>query len=251
VPNCKSFLLQRLKESTSGDAQRFQHRDASCHQVFFLQGKEPKEIHTILRETIGEHSPTYATLKNWVTQFKRGEFSTCGAPSPGRRKTVTTPEIIDQKRELILDDSRISVKSIAEQLGISGERVGYIIHKDLDMRKLSAKWVTKCLEADQKVNGASLLGNFRIFWRDLNDFLLLLVTMDKTWLYHYDPETKKQSMKWWHSISPRLKISECKNPLENFSPQFFFVIRTASSLLIIFQRAKLSTRSITHLCWCN
>ena len=31
----------------------------------------------------------------------------------------------------------------------------------------------------------------------------------------------------------------------------FFGIKTASSSLIIFQRAKLSTPSITHLCWCN
>ena len=45
---------------------------------------------------------------------------------------------------------RISAKSIAEQLGISRERVGSIIHEDLDMRKLSAKCVPKCLNADQK-----------------------------------------------------------------------------------------------------
>jgi hypothetical protein len=31
-------------------------------------------------------------------------------------------------------------------------------------------------------------------WRDPNDFLSRLVTMDETWLYHYDPETKQQSM---------------------------------------------------------
>jgi len=31
----------------------------------------------------------------------------------------------------------------------------------------------------------------------------------------------------------------------------FFGIKTAYSSLIIFQRAKLSTRSITHLWWCN
>jgi len=35
-----------------------------------------------------------------------------------------------------------------------------------------------------------------------------------------------------------------------FLPRFFG-IKTASSSLIIFQRAKLSTRSITYLCWCN
>ena len=67
-------------------------------------------------------------------------FSTCVAPRPGRPKTMTTPEIIDQIHELNLEDRRISAKSIAEQLGISRERVGPIIHEDLDMRKLSAKW---------------------------------------------------------------------------------------------------------------
>jgi len=63
---------------------------------------------------------------------------------------VTTPEIIDQIHELILEDRWISAKSIAEELNISRERVGSIIHEDLDMQKLSAKWVQKCLNAGQK-----------------------------------------------------------------------------------------------------
>ena len=61
----------------------------------------------------------YATVKNWVAQFQRGDFSTCDAPCPGQHKTVTTQEIIDQIHELILEDHWISTKSIAEQLGIS------------------------------------------------------------------------------------------------------------------------------------
>jgi len=85
-----------------------------------------------------------------VAQFKRGDFSTCDAPRPGRHKTVPTPEIIHQSHEPILEKRRIPAKSIAEQLGISRERVGSIIHEDLYMRKLSAKWVPKCLNADQK-----------------------------------------------------------------------------------------------------
>jgi len=59
---------------------------------------------------------------------------------------LITPEIIDQIHELILEYSQILAKSIAEQLGIS---LGSIIHEDLDMGKLSAKWVPKCLNADQ------------------------------------------------------------------------------------------------------
>ena len=72
-----------------------------------LQGKVLKEIHAILTETLGEHALSYATIKNWVAQFKC-DFSTCDAPRPGQPKTVTTPEIIDQIHR------RISAKSIAE-----------------------------------------------------------------------------------------------------------------------------------------
>jgi len=43
------------------------------------------------------------------------------------------------------------------------------------------------------------------FRLDPNDFLSRLVTMNETWLYHYDPETKQRSMEWRHSGSPRHK----------------------------------------------
>jgi len=61
---------------------------------------------------------------------------------------VTIPEIIDKIHELILKDRWILAKSVAEQLVISREWVGSIIHEDLDMQKLSAKWVPKCLKVD-------------------------------------------------------------------------------------------------------
>ena len=152
MPNCKSFLVTEVERKHVRRRARFQqHRDSSCHIFFFfLQGKAPKEILTILIETLGEHAQLCAIVKSWVTQFKRGDFSTCDAPCPGRTETVTTKEIIDQIHKLTLEDHQTSAKLIAEQLGISFVRVGSIIHKDLDIRKLSAKCVPKCLNADQK-----------------------------------------------------------------------------------------------------
>jgi len=64
--------------------------------------------------------------------------------------TQNSPEIIDQIHELIMEDGQISAKSIAEQMGMSRAQVGSINHEDFDMRKLSAKWVLRCLNADQK-----------------------------------------------------------------------------------------------------
>jgi hypothetical protein len=106
-----------------------------------------------------------------VAQFKR-YFSTCDASRPGRPKTVTIPEIIEHILKLILEDRQISVKSIAEQRGISRERIWSIIHEDLDTRKFPAKWVSKCMKADQKRQrcqpSEQLLESFR---RGSNDFL--------------------------------------------------------------------------------
>ena len=93
--------------------------------------------------------------------------------------------------------------------------------------------------------------NFRIFRHDPNDFLSRSVTMDETWLYHYDPEIKQQSMEWRHSGSLRPKKIWVQKSAEKLLVSIFFGIKTASSTLIAFQRVKLSTRSITHLCWCN
>ena len=133
------FLVTEAERKYFRQRARFQqHGDASCHQVFFFparQGAEGNARHS--DRSIGEHAPSYDTVKNWMDQFKRGDFPTCDAPRPERPKTVTTPEIIDQIHVLILEDGRVSGKSIAEQLGISREQVDSIIHEDLNMRKLS------------------------------------------------------------------------------------------------------------------
>jgi hypothetical protein len=59
-------------------------------------------------------------------------------------------------------------------------------------------------------------------------------------------------MEWQHSASPHPapRNFDYKNLLEEFL-SWIFGIKTASSSLIIFQRAKLSMWSITYLCWCN
>jgi len=68
-----------------GDARDFNNIETrAIIKFFFLQGKAQKEIHAILTETLGKYAPSYSTVKNWVTQFKRGEFSTYEAPRPGR-----------------------------------------------------------------------------------------------------------------------------------------------------------------------
>jgi len=44
-----------MKGSMPGDARDFNNMRTRAVNKFFLQGKAPKEIHAILKETLGEH----------------------------------------------------------------------------------------------------------------------------------------------------------------------------------------------------
>jgi len=63
--------------------------------------------------------------------------------------------------------------------------------------------------------------------------------MDEIWLYHYDTDTKQQSMEWRHSGSPGPKIkSERKNSGGKYLASNFWD-REGILNFIIFLRAKL------------
>ena len=188
-----------------------------------------------------------------MVQFKRGDFSTCDAPRPGRPKTVTTPEINDQIHELILEDHQISAKSIVEQLGISHEWVGSIILEDLDIQKLPMKWVLKCLNTDQKRQWCQSSEQLLEFFRcHPNDFLSQLVTMDETWLYHYDPQTKQQTVEWRHSGSPRPKKCRVQKSVGKVLASIFW---DQDGILLTDYLPKGQTISVEYysslLVWCN
>ena len=85
-------------------------------------------------------------------RVKRGRTSLEDDPREGRSKSATTPEIIEQVHNMVLDDQRMKVREISETIGISNERVGYILHEELNMKKLCARWVLHLLTADQKMH---------------------------------------------------------------------------------------------------
>jgi hypothetical protein len=103
-----------------------------------------------------------------MARFSTGHLSTEGEGCSGTPTHVTIPGNVDANHSIILDDRIISTKKIAERLAISQERVGYIIHEILDMRKLSAKWVPKCLNADRSVSVCLL---HKPFWTDFSRIL--------------------------------------------------------------------------------
>jgi len=59
------FFLQRLEGSMSGDARDFNNIGTRAVIKYFFPARQgTKEIHAILTETLREHAPSYATVKN-------------------------------------------------------------------------------------------------------------------------------------------------------------------------------------------
>ena len=168
-----------------------------------LKGLPPKEVHEDMIATLGEEAPSYTTVKKWAAEFKRGRESLEDDPRSGRPVTVSTQDVIDKVLDIILADRRTTQRTIAFELQISQERVHNIIHQDLGMTKVSARWVPRLLTPDHKrARLVTSRDNLALFERDPEDFLQRFVTMDETWVHHYQPESKEQSKQWKRPGSP-------------------------------------------------
>jgi histone-lysine N-methyltransferase SETMAR len=118
---------------------------------------------------------------------------------------MKTDENVDKVRTLVRNDRRLSIRMIAEELNVDKETVRQILTENLKMKKACAKMVPKNLSEDQKLNREEMCQNVLEKIEEDPDFLNSVVTCDETWFFQYDPETKRQSVQWKTTHSPRPK----------------------------------------------
>ena len=90
--------------------------------------------------------------------------------------------------------------AIATKLAVQ-EMTGSLVYQ-----KICAVWVPRLLTEDHKVQRKAVTSEmFRRYQDEGYDFLLSIVTGKVSWLHHFDPEIKRQSMDWHHLDSPTKK----------------------------------------------
>jgi histone-lysine N-methyltransferase SETMAR len=112
-------------------------------EPFVKESLTPNKIHLKFIKVYGDSSHSFSTIKKWAAEFKRGRTSLEDDPREGRPKSATPPEIIEQVHDMLSDDRWMKAREIAETIGISKERVGYILHEEMYMKKLCARWVAR------------------------------------------------------------------------------------------------------------
>ncbi|XP_048241526.1 uncharacterized protein LOC125374615 [Haliotis rufescens] len=140
--------------------------------------------------------PSSATVKRWVKEFQRGRESFEDDARSGRPSTSTSPENIDTVHKLVMENRRITIHELEETTGLSYGSIHNIIHGKLHISKVCGRWVPRMLTDDMKLTRYNA---------NPGDFYFRIVTSDETWVYHYDPESKRESMKWKHATSPKTK----------------------------------------------
>ena len=107
--------------------------------VLVLKGKTDKEIHGELADVYGSSASSYAQVKFWVGEFKRGRTSLEDEARSGPQMDATDEEMCKKVRDLVYFDRRIQAEEIVQALGISHGSVSTILHDRLGLCKLTAR----------------------------------------------------------------------------------------------------------------
>ena len=121
----------------------------------------------------------------------------------GRSKEIRTPELIGQIKNFMDKDCRVFIETVSAQFDVSVGTLHTIIREELKMRKICVKFVPRVLREDQKERRCHDSREMVELIDSDPAVLDALVTCDESWLYCYDPETKRQNSQWKHAGSPR------------------------------------------------
>jgi len=131
-------------------------------------GKSGNEIREMLVQVHGDKAMKKTAVYKWMKRFSEGRESVTDEVRSGQPGTSRTEEKITNVRQIVRENRRLTVMSIAEQVNIDRERVRKISTEDLDMRKVCSKMVPKELTEGKKQRRITicqhLLRGKKIFW---------------------------------------------------------------------------------------
>ena len=121
--------------------------------VFFLwkEGTPTGDIVQRLRNVFGDNAIGRTAVFKWVQRFQTGRQSLEDDPRSGRPTSGGTDNV-KVIEEVVSGDRCLTVREIACVTGISKSQVHRIITNELQMRKLTARWVPRFLSDVHKEN---------------------------------------------------------------------------------------------------
>ena len=175
----------------------------------------------MIQEGFGDQSLSRTQVFQWHARFKTGRTSVDDEHT-GRPTSCTTPETVARIQELIRQGRRRIIRDIAEEVEVGYGTCQRVLTEELGMNRVAAKFVPRILTADQKQQRVNVCTELRQLASHDETFLSRVITGDESWVYGYDPETKRQSSQWKSPMSPRpKKARQVKSNLKSMIITFF------------------------------
>ena len=171
----------------------------------------PTEIHADLQKVYGNGALKYATVCKWVCRYNDGWESIENDPRLGRLVSVLTEKNVATVKTLIVEDALYTMQEIEELSGIHLSSVLKICER-LGLRKICARWVPHLLTDEQKQSRVRLPSQVKEKYDKCDPCRLEeIVTGDKTWIYHFQPDSNAKNKVWVSSEGNRPVIERrCK-----------------------------------------
>ena len=140
----------------------------------FKLGKSPKETHEMLILVYGDAAVTLKTVYKWFDRFRKGFESIDDEERSGLLSTSCTDKNIAKVNKMVRSNRRLTIREIADDLHISFGSVQQILTKDLNMKRVSAKFVPRILTPAQKQSVCPFHWNCGTVWLHILTFRKVL-----------------------------------------------------------------------------
>ena len=202
----------------------------SVEQQFNLKflvrlGKTPTEALKLLQEVYGDETMSRTRFFEWHRRLKEGRREEVEDDRrSGRPSTSRTDENVERVRQKVRSDCRFTVRIVADELCMNSKRVWRIITEDLGMRKIYAKMVPRLPNEGEKERLVEVCQDILDQLETEPSLPKRVVTGDESWIFEYDPLTKRQSLEWKSALSPRpKKASVFKSKIKVMLIAFFHI----------------------------
>ena len=120
------------------------------HQRYYIfvewkNGTSAADIHQKLVVAEGVKALHLSTIYCWIEAFEHGQQSIKDEACSGQPCEAVTPTTIAMVEQFVNEDCHITTQNLAEEVGISKERISHILHEELGMRKHVSCFTTTML----------------------------------------------------------------------------------------------------------
>ncbi|XP_072145081.1 histone-lysine N-methyltransferase SETMAR-like [Dermacentor andersoni] len=175
--------------------------------IKFCQKLGDSQVETIrkIQTAFGYDAMSSTHIKQWYDRLKDGHTSVKSESRSGRPSTCRNNHVNAEVNAVVMRDRRVTIREIAEDVGIRTFSAHFIKTEDLAMKRVAAKFVPKLLTVQQKQLRVEVSQDMLDSTNSDLDFMNTIITGDDSWVYGYDPVTESQLSQWTHSTSPRPK----------------------------------------------